>query len=238
VKIAYVRVSTIEQNEERQLEALKQYNIEKYFTEKLSAKDTNRPKLQEMLEFVRENDEVYVKDFSRLARSTKDLLGIVEFLENKKVALKSLNENLDTSTSTGKLLVTMIAAINEFERNNLLERQKEGIEIAKKKGRYKGRKKIDYPENWKEIYYKWKMRLISSNKAMQELNLKRTTFYKLLNDYEDKTKSDDIFNAINLYKQEVDIEEISKITGMTVKKLIKILKLEGIYKEEGYLSLF
>ena len=145
MKVAYVRVSTVEQNEARQLEALKKYDIEKWFTEKVSGKDTNRPKLQEMLDFVREGDIIYIHDFSRLARSTKDLLEMIEQLEQKKVSLVSNKENLDTSTPTGKLLVTMIAAINEFERQNLLERQKEGIEIAKREGKFKGGqvKKID-----------------------------------------------------------------------------------------------
>ena len=103
--VAYIRVSTVMQNEARQVEALEKFNIEKWFIEKVSAKDTNRPKLQEMLEFVREGDTVYIHDFSRLARSTKDLLEIVETLNNKGVALISNKENLDTSTPTGKLML-------------------------------------------------------------------------------------------------------------------------------------
>ena len=138
MRVAYVRVSTVEQNEARQLEALKKYDIEKWYTEKVSGKDTNRPKLQEMLDFVREGDTVYIHDFSRLARSTKDLLEILEELTAKGVTLISNKENLDTGTATGKLMLTVIAAINEFERQNLLERQKEGIEIAKKEGKFKG----------------------------------------------------------------------------------------------------
>ena len=130
MRLAYVRVSTIEQNEERQIEGLKKYNIEKWFTEKASAKDTNRPELQNLLEFAREGDTIYIHDFSRLARSTKDLLDLVDTFNRKKVNLVSNKENLDTSTPTGKLMLTMIAAINEFERANLLERQKEGIAIA------------------------------------------------------------------------------------------------------------
>lgn len=186
MNIAYVRVSTVEQNEERQLEGLKKYNIEKWFNEKVSAKDTNRPKLKELLEFAREGDTLYIWDFSRLARSTKDLLDIVEYMNTKGINLKSIKENLDTNTSTGKLMLTMIGAINEFERANLLERQREGIEIAKNKGVYKGRKKIDYPINWEEVYTKWKQREITGVKAMELLELKRTTFYKLIKDYEEE----------------------------------------------------
>lgn len=125
MKVCYIRVSSIDQNEARQVEAMKDKGIEKYYIEKISGKDTNRPKLQEMLEYVREGDQVYIHDFSRLARSTKDLLEIVETLNKKGVILKSNKENLDTSTPTGKLMLTMIGAINEFERQNLLERQKE-----------------------------------------------------------------------------------------------------------------
>ena len=108
MKVSYIRVSTAEQHETRQIEAMKGKGIEKYYIEKVSAKDTNRPKLQEMLEFVREGDEIYIHDFSRLARSTKDLLDIVEKLNKKGVILKSNKENLDTRTPTGKLMLTMI----------------------------------------------------------------------------------------------------------------------------------
>ncbi|MDU6036937.1 MAG: recombinase family protein [Clostridium butyricum] len=183
MNIAYIRVSTVEQNEARQLEGLKKYNIDKIFEEKVSAKDTNRPELRAMLDFAREGDTIYVWDFSRLARSTKDLLNIVEQLEEKKINLKSIKENLDTSTPTGKLMLTMIGAINEFERDNLLERQKEGIAIAKREGKFKGRKPIDYPENWNEVYYRWKEKKITAKEAMDILGLKRNTFYKLLNKY-------------------------------------------------------
>lgn len=140
MKIAYVRVSTAEQNEARQVEALKKYGIEKWFVEKVSAKDTNRPQLQQMLGFARSGDTIYVHDFTRLARSTKDLLYIVELLKEKEVHLVSNKESIDTSTPTGKLMLTFLAGIAEFERENLLERQREGIAIAKRKGVYKGRK--------------------------------------------------------------------------------------------------
>ena len=100
MKVCYIRVSTIEQSEARQVEAMEGKGIEKYYIEKVSAKDTNRPKLQEMLDYVREGDIIYIHDFSRLARSTQDLLSIVETLNKKGVILKSNKENLDTSTPT------------------------------------------------------------------------------------------------------------------------------------------
>ena len=181
MKVAYVRVSTVEQNEARQLEALKKYDVERWYTEKISGKNMNRPQLKEMLDFVREGDTIYIHDFSRLARSTKDLLNIVEELNEKKVHLVSNKENLDSSTATGKLMLTMIAAINEFERQNLLERQAEGIAIAKKAGKFKGghKKKIDQ-ELFAAAYEKYMKRACSKSAMAKELGISRPTLDKLL----------------------------------------------------------
>ena len=186
MNIAYVRVSSVDQNEERQLEGLKKYNIDKWFTEKVSAKNTNRPELRAMLEFARECDTIYIHSFDRLARSTQDLLSLVDELQAKKIYLVSNKENIDSSTATGKLMLTMIGAINTFERENMLERQREGIAIAKAEGKFKGRKEIEYPENWKEVYPRWKNREITGTNAMEQLGLKRNTFYKLVKEYENK----------------------------------------------------
>lgn len=183
MKVAYIRVSTIEQNESRQLEGLEKYGIEKYYIEKVSGKDTNRPKLQEMLEFVREDDTVYIHEFSRLARSTKDLLDIVEYLNNKGVHLVSNKENLDTSTPTGKLMLTMIGAIAEFERQQMLERQREGIAIAKREGKFKGGqvKKID-EDLFNKYYTEYKERKINKKTLAEKLEISRPTLDKLLKD--------------------------------------------------------
>lgn len=183
MKVCYIRVSTIEQNEARQVEAMKDKGIDKWYIEKISGKDTNRPKLQEMLDFVRDGDIVYIHDFSRLARSTKDLLEIIEFLHNKGVALVSNKENLDTSTPTGKLLVTMIGAINEFERQNLLERQREGIAIAKKEGKFKGGQvKAINEKEFEESYKEYKERKINKTQLAEQLKISRPTLNKLLKD--------------------------------------------------------
>lgn len=183
MKVAYIRVSTVEQNEARQLEAMQDKGIEKFFTEKISGKNTDRPQLQKMLDYVREGDTVYIHDFSRLARSTKDLLEIVELLNNKGVTLISNKENIDTSTPTGKLMLTMIGAIAEFERANLLERQKEGIEIAKRQGKYKGGqvKAIDNI-TFNRFYEKYKSREITKTELAEALNISRPTLNKLLKD--------------------------------------------------------
>ena len=183
--VGYVRVSTVEQNEARQLETMKKYNVEKIYQEKVSAKDTNRPKLQELLDFVREGDTIVIHDFSRLARSTKDLLELVELFKDKGVKLISNKENIDSSTPTGKLMLTMIGAINEFERANLLERQREGISIAKTEGKYKGRKEIKI-DNFEQYYNRYMSREVSKLVLAKELGVSRPTLDKLIAEHEAK----------------------------------------------------
>lgn len=185
MNIAYIRVSTVEQNEQRQIEAMKPFTIEKWFIEKISAKDTNRPKFQELLEFAREGDTIHVHDFSRLARSTKDLLDIVEQLTQKNIYLVSNKENIDTSTPTGKLMLTMIGAINEFERYNLLERQREGIAIAKRNGKYTGGKRKNVP-NFENGYQRYLRREISKVALAKELRISRPTLDKLIKEYKEE----------------------------------------------------
>lgn len=187
--IAYVRVSTLEQNEARQREALKDYNIDKWFIEKASGKDTNRPKLQEMLEYVREDDTVYVEEFSRLGRSTADLLATVKAIEDAGAKFKSLKENFDTSTPAGRLQMTMMAAIAEFERAMILERQREGIAIAKREGKYKGRKAVSVP-NIGEYYDRYMRRDGTKMSIAKELNISRTTLDKLFKQYKQENITD------------------------------------------------
>lgn len=182
--VAYIRVSTLEQNEDRQLEAMKRYPIEKFFTEKISAKDMNRPELQKMLEFVREGDVVHIHDFSRLARSTKDLLEIVELLKKKGVALVSNKENIDSTTPTGKLMLTMIAAINEFERTNLHERQREGIDIAKRKGVYHGRQRKEVPDFGRH-YLAYALHQTNKAQLAKDLGISRPVIDRLIREYEE-----------------------------------------------------
>lgn len=183
--VAYVRVSSVDQNEDRQIAALQKYKIDKWFTEKVSGKSmTDRKQLLEMMDWVREGDTIYVLDFSRLARSTKDLLQIMDQMSEKNVRIVSLKENFDTSTATGKLMLTMMAAINEFERQNLLERQAEGIAIAKKKGVYKGRKRIQVKDFGK--YYDAYMRRETSKSGIaKELGVSRPTVDRLIKEYID-----------------------------------------------------
>ncbi|BBV93051.1 MULTISPECIES: recombinase family protein [Enterobacter] len=136
--VGYARVSTTGQSLDTQLEALS--GCEKIFREKISGAKDDRPELQAMLEFVREGDVVQVTKLDRLARNTRHLLEVSEYLQGKGVALNILNIGINTATPTGKLMLTMIGAIATFEREMMLERQAEGIALAKLKGKYKGRK--------------------------------------------------------------------------------------------------
>ena len=193
MKVAYVRVSSIDQNEVRQIECLNQFGIEKWFTEKVSGKDMERPKLQEMLNFIREGDTVYIHDFSRLARSTKDLLALVEIFNEKNVTLVSNKEHIDTGTPTGKLMLTMIAAINEFERANILERQREGIAVAVRENKFGRKSWKDYPE-FESLYNDYLTRKLTKAKLAEKINVSRPTLNKLIKEYtepEDKEETKD-----------------------------------------------
>ena len=187
MRVGYIRVSSTDQNESRQLEALKKYEIEKMFSEKISGKDTNRPQLQAMMDFVREGDCVYVLDFSRLARNTKDLLDITEKLQAKGVHFVSLKESIDTTTPAGKLMLTVIAAIAEFERAIILERQREGISIAKRNGVYKGRKPISADtDKFKKLYQQYNSREINKVEFAKRLGISRPTLDRLIQEYQVK----------------------------------------------------
>ena len=180
--VGYVRVSTVEQNEGRQLVTMDKYSVEKLFIEKVSGKDTKRPQLQAMIDFIRDCDTIVIHDFSRLARSTKDLLELVELFNSKGVKLISNKENIDSSTPTGRLMLTMVGAINEFERANLLERQREGIALAKKEGKYKGRKEVKV-DNFGYHYNRYLTRQVNKSQLAKELSVSRPTLDKLINEF-------------------------------------------------------
>lgn len=138
--IGYARVSTTDQNLEAQLAQLQSVGCDKVYQEKASGAKVDRPELASMLDYVRQGDTIVVCKLDRIARSTKHLLDIVDGLQGKGVTFKVMNIDLDTSTATGKLMLTMLAGIATFEREMMLERQLEGIAVAKKAGVYKGRK--------------------------------------------------------------------------------------------------
>lgn len=186
---AYVRVSTVEQNEARQIEGLQKHQIDKWYIEKVSGKNADREQFQLMLSECEPGDTIYVHDFSRFARSTVDLLTIVDDLHKRGVHLVSNKENIDTSTPTGKLLLTMIGAIAEFERTNMLERQREGIAIAKRKGVYKercGRKKKEIDdEKFAMEYQKLLGKVITKIDMAKNLEVSRPTLDRMIHDWEE-----------------------------------------------------
>ena len=185
MNVSYIRISSKEQNEARQLEAMKPYNISEdcLFIDKQSGKNTDRPKFQEMMRFVRKGDTVYVEDLSRLSRSMSDLLKTLEELDARGVKVVSLKENIDTSSAMGRMLIKFIAMLNEFERDNLLERQREGIECAKQAGKYKGRKEKEYSDGLKELTLaRVKSGEISKSEASRILKVTRQTIYNYLED--------------------------------------------------------
>ena len=173
MKVFYIRCSTEEQNEARQIESANEVGAEKLFIDKASGKNSDRTFLKEMLAYVREGDIVYCSDISRIARNTKDLLNIVEELNNKGVYFISLKENIDTSTPQGKFMLTVFGAMAELERENILARQREGIAVAKKEGKYKGRKRIDIDEKeFDEMVSRWKKGEIDSKEYIEEIKVK------------------------------------------------------------------
>lgn len=179
LKVGYVRCSTLEQNEARQLEMMKAQNVEKIFTDKASGKNTERAQFKEMMSFVRAEDIVIVESISRIARNTKDLLNIISTLTEKGVEFVSLKENIDTTTPQGRFMLTVFGALAELERESILERQREGIAIAKSAGKYKGRKPIEYDViKFKELCSEWRAGKITATAAMKELGLKPNTFYR------------------------------------------------------------
>ncbi len=184
MNIAYVRVSSADQNTARQLEALKNYNIDKYYEEKISGKDTNRPMLKAMLEFAREGDTVYIESISRLARNTLDFLKIVEQLTEKGIKLISLKESIDTSTPQGKFMLSVFAALSQLERDTIKQRQREGIDLALKQKRPYGRPKIEINDKFKTVYRQWKDGKITAVEAMKLAGMKKNTFYNRVKELE------------------------------------------------------
>ena len=177
LRIGYIRISTAEQNTARQEVLMKDLKVDNVFVDRMSGKNTNRPELQKMMSFVREGDTVIVESISRFARNTRDLLDLVEKLTEKNVEFVSKKEAIDTTTPTGKFMLTIFGAVAELEREYILQRQKEGIAIAKENGVYKGRKPIERPE-FAGVVSLWQKGEITAVEAMKRLDMKSSTFYR------------------------------------------------------------
>jgi DNA invertase Pin-like site-specific DNA recombinase len=151
--------------------------VDELFIDKASGKNTDRPELKRLLTYVRQGDTVIVESISRFARNTRDLLDLVEQLAAKQVEFISKKEAIDTTTPTGKFMLTIFGAVAELEREYILQRQQEGIVIAKAQGRYKGRKPISHPD-FNKVVAKWRANGMTAVEAMRRLNMKPTTFYR------------------------------------------------------------
>lgn len=190
LKIGYIRISTTDQNTARQELLMEQLGVDEVYIDRMSGKNTNRPELQKMMEYVRRGDTVIVESISRFARNTRDLLELVEKLSAKGVEFVSKKEAIDTTTPTGKFMLTVFGAVAELEREYILQRQREGIAIAKANGVYKGRKPIQPPE-LEKVMTRWQRREITAAEAMRQMGMGKSTFYRKVRDFK-KTEKQEI----------------------------------------------
>ena len=179
MKIGYIRVSTAEQNTARQEVLMAELGVDMVFIDRASGKNAERPELIRMMEFVRQGDTIVVESISRFARNTRDLLELVERLTAKGVEFVSKKESIDTSSPTGKFMLTVFGAVAELERAYILERQKEGIAVAKAKGIYKGRPPKELPD-FEHIVTLWQVGEITAVEAARRLQINPSTFYRKL----------------------------------------------------------
>ena len=184
----YCRVSTADQNENRQLDAMAELKIprEQIFIDKQSGKNTARPGLQKLLAKIKRGDTVVVESVSRFARNTRDLLDLIDKLTAKGVEFISQKESIDTSTPTGKFMLTVFGAVAELERGYILQRQKEGIIAAKARGVRFGRPIKKPPENFGELIKQWERGKITFEEILKQTGLKQATFYNRLREFRSK----------------------------------------------------
>ena len=177
MKIGYIRVSTQEQNTIRQEVLMRELGVDEVYIDRMSGKNANRPELQKMMQYVRRRDVVIVESISRFARNTRDLLELVERLTAKGVEFVSKKEAIDTTTPTGKFMLTIFGAVAELEREYILQRQREGIAIAKEQGKYSGRR-ATHPPDFDRVVAQWRRGEITATEAMRTPKLSKTTFYR------------------------------------------------------------
>lgn len=194
MRYGYIRVSTKHQETARQEVLMEQLGVDKVFIDKCTGKNTDRPKLKEMMSALNPGDVVVVESYSRMSRSTHDLLKIVEDLNDKGVSFISKKESLDTTTSIGKMMLTFIAGINQFEREIMLERQKEGIaametvdgrKISKRTGRGFGRPNEEVPD-FEKFLKKQKDGQMTVKECCIALGIDRNKWYREVNKRRDR----------------------------------------------------
>lgn len=174
--IGYARVSTQDQNLDRQLDALNKAGCERIFNEKMTGTHSSRPELQLMLMTLRPGDTLVVESFSRLSRSTKDLLDMVEKLTKMDVHLISLKEDLDTKTATGKMMLTVMSALSQFERDLIAERTKEGLKAARARGRCGGRPRLGSDKEKKQALAMYDANVMTNSEIASKFNVSLRTF--------------------------------------------------------------
>jgi DNA invertase Pin-like site-specific DNA recombinase len=178
--LGYCRVSSEQQHLDRQIVALKERGIpeENIYLDKLSGKNTARPGLQRLLATIQPGDTVMVESVSRFARNTRDLLELIDKLAAKGVDFVSQKEHIDTATPTGKFMLTVFAAVSELERSYILQRQAEGLAIAKAQGVHLGRTAAPLPENFDEDVALWQHGELSFQEMLKRCGMSKTTFYR------------------------------------------------------------
>lgn len=189
--IAYIRVSSNTQNTGRQHEEINRYAecrgiiIDKVFEEKISGKNIkDRPQFNAMMNYIREGDIVFIESISRLSRSIRDFLDTVQKFQDLKVELVSLKENIVTNNAQGRFILTVFAALAQLEREQIRQRQREGIDLALKEHRPYGRRKISLSKTFEKNYTEWKAEGITAVEFMKRENLSKTTFYRKVKEYE------------------------------------------------------
>jgi DNA invertase Pin-like site-specific DNA recombinase len=184
-KIMYQRISTRSQNLTRQEVMAADFGIDKVFVDVMSGKDTKRPQLEEMLAYVRAGDVLIIESFSRLGRSLRDLLDIIEHLEKKNVILQSQKEGVCTDSASGRLQVALFAALSQFEHDIMLERQAEGVAAAKAAGKYTGG--VKKPTDWdcfKSIHSQWRAGKLTAVAAQKMMGMTAPTWYRRVKEWE------------------------------------------------------
>ena len=177
MKIGYVRVSTVEQNTMRQEVLLKELRVDEIFIDKASGKNTDSPELKRLLTYVRQGNTVIVESISRFTHNIRELLDLIAQLTAKKVEFISKKEAIDTTTPTGRFMLTIFGAVAELKREYILQRQQKGIVIAKEQRKYKGHKPIVHPE-FDKVVTIWKAGNMTAVEAMRKLDMKPSTFYR------------------------------------------------------------